>query len=264
MSTIILRYLVQGLQRETHNIEDSLLVLHADDDIDMLKESICKKHDLLKKSSSVEKIFNHECEKLSDISKPINSIFEFLLKEKNIHIIVSFEELMWMKINDVEVYTKTWKAKNEPKAYITFLHSYVDHIGFYDHIFSKFKDNNIKVNAFDQCGHGRTWKKNANPSVGKGWDIAIEDIKKFVEKQDRKDAPHFLIGHGVEGALAFYATMDKAIESISGCIALSPLLKPFEQGIDVPEILIRARKLVNRVFPNFTIKLELDSEKLTS
>ncbi|CAG8854727.1 20849_t:CDS:2, partial [Gigaspora margarita] len=107
----------------------------------------------LEKSSSVEKIFNHECEKLSDISKPIHSIFEFPLKEKNIHIIVSFEELMWMKINDVEVYTKTWKAKNEPKAYITFLHSYVDHIGFYDHIFSKFKDNNIEVNAFDQCGH---------------------------------------------------------------------------------------------------------------
>ncbi|CAG8839776.1 8918_t:CDS:2, partial [Gigaspora margarita] len=83
-------------------------------------------------------------------------------------------------------------------------------------------------------------------------------------KQDRKDAPHFLMGHGVGGALALYATMNKAIESISGCIALSPLLKPFEQGIDVPEILIRAGKLVNRVFPNFTIKLELDSEKLTS
>lgn len=84
---------------------------------------------------------------------------------------------MWMKINGVEVYTKTWKPKNEPKAYITFLHSYVDHIGFYDHIFCKFKDNNIEVNAFDQCGHGRTWKKNANPNVGKGWGSAIEDIK---------------------------------------------------------------------------------------
>ncbi|CAG8623482.1 4571_t:CDS:2 [Gigaspora rosea] len=200
-------------------------------------------------SSSVEKvsISNHKCEKLSDITKSISSIFEFPLKEENIHIIVSFEELMWMKINDVEVYTKTWKAKDEPKAYITFLHSYVDHVGFYNHIFSKFKDDNIEVNAFDQCGHGRTWKKNANPSVGKGWDDAIEDIKKFIEKQDREEVVrHFLMGHSVGGALALYATMYNKIEGLSGCIALSPLLKPFKQGIDLE---IETKKLTsNRSF----------------
>ncbi|CAG8850931.1 26016_t:CDS:2, partial [Racocetra persica] len=33
---------------------------------------------------------------------------------------------------------------------------------------------------------------------------------------------------------------------------------------DVPEILIRAGKLVNKMLPNFTIKLEIDPEKLTS
>ncbi|KAF0507107.1 Alpha/Beta hydrolase protein [Gigaspora margarita] len=281
MSTITLRYLVQGLQRETPNIKDSLLVLHADYDVGMLKESICKNHGLVCKNkniilwkidipkndkrikqletslvkkvfdqkceklsnrefirdifkscpktnhihiivsiaSIVEQVFNHECEKLLDITKPINSIFKFPLKEKNIHIIVSFENLMWMKINGVEVYTKTWKPKNEPKAYITFLHSYVDHI----------------------------------------------------EKQDRKGSSLFngtwcgvlncLIFQG--GALALYAIMDTKIKDFSGCIALSPLFK-LEQGINAPEILIRVGKIVNRLFSNFTIKLELDSERFTS
>ncbi|CAG8806868.1 9710_t:CDS:2, partial [Racocetra persica] len=147
-------------------------------DISMNDEKI----EQLKNVSSVEEVFNYEyekCEKLSNITKTID------------------KELVWMKINDIEVYTKTWKA-DDPKAYVTFLHSSVDHIGFYDHIFSKFKDNNIEVNAFDRCGHGRTWKKNGNPSVGKGWDVAIKDIKKFVMKQNRKqEAPHFLMGHGV-------------------------------------------------------------------
>ncbi|CAG8841782.1 40488_t:CDS:2, partial [Gigaspora margarita] len=65
------------------------------------------------------------------------------------------------------------------------------------------------------------------------------------------------------GALALYATMDTKIKDLSGCIALSPLFK-LEQGINAPEILIRAGKIVNRLIPNFTIKLELDSERFTS
>ncbi|CAG8708892.1 28910_t:CDS:2, partial [Dentiscutata erythropus] len=191
-------------------------------------------------------------EELSNITKTINNIFEFPLKEENIHIVVSFAK--------------------DPKAYITFLHSSLDHIGFYDHVFSKFKDKNIEVNAFDRCGQGRTWKKNGNPSVGKGWEVASKEIKEFVKKQERKKgASHFLMGHGVRGlfALVYAEKEDKNTAEgkrglFDGYIALSPALKLHNQGIDVPEILIRAGKLVNRMIPNFTIMLEIDSEHLTA
>ncbi|CAG8833192.1 39625_t:CDS:1, partial [Gigaspora margarita] len=114
MSTITLRYLVQGLQRETPNIKDSLLVLHADYDVGMLKESICKNHDLVcenkdiilwkidipkndkrikqLETSLVEKVFDQKCEKLSD-GEFIRDIFKSCPKKNHIHIIASIASI---------------------------------------------------------------------------------------------------------------------------------------------------------------------------
>ncbi|CAG8741767.1 1445_t:CDS:2 [Cetraspora pellucida] len=131
------------------------------------------------------KILGCECIELSDITETIKNIFKLPLKQNHTYIIVFITKLTWMKINDISIYIKTWKAEtDDPKAYITFLHGFADRIDFYDHIFTEFSEAGIEVNAFDRRGHGRTYKEVGNPIIGGNWKDAIKDITKFIEKQN--------------------------------------------------------------------------------
>ncbi|CAG8578770.1 14870_t:CDS:2, partial [Gigaspora rosea] len=206
-------------------------------DITLWKVNIPMNHEIIKefkKNITIE----DKCKKLSNILEPIKDIFEFPLNEENVHVIISIDL----------------------KAYITFLHGFVDRIDFYDHIFSKFSKEGIEVNAFDRRGHGRTSKKVGNSKIGEGWKDAIQDIKKFIEKQEqrenrKKEAPHFLMGHGV--LALYYATI--CDQPLSGYIALSPLLK----ALSVPQI-IHAGKLFNKLLPYFAIKVDDEPEHYAS
>ncbi|CAG8751747.1 40116_t:CDS:1, partial [Gigaspora margarita] len=114
MSTITLRYLIQGLEGETPNTDGPPSVFHADinikNKVGKLKEIICKNNDFIcenediilwkvdipesdkrikqLKTSLIEKVFDQKCEKLSD-GEFIQDIFKSYPKTNHIHIIAS-------------------------------------------------------------------------------------------------------------------------------------------------------------------------------
>ncbi|CAG8745379.1 22832_t:CDS:2, partial [Dentiscutata erythropus] len=232
--------------------------VNINDDVYTLKKSILKEINFPKNKDLTlwkvnvtmnDEIFEKNEEELKCKCRKLSDILETVKKK-----------LKWIKINDINVYTKTWKAeKDEPKAYITFLHGHADRIDFHDHVFSKFSEAGIEVNAFDRRGHGRTCKEVGNPIIGGSWKDAIKDITEFIEKQNRKEGiPHYLMGHSMGGALALYyaAVCDQPLD---GYIALSPLLKI----VSVP-LIFHVGRLFNKLLPYFVIKIDDKPEKFAS
>ncbi|CAG8693563.1 9467_t:CDS:1, partial [Racocetra fulgida] len=113
-NTLPLRYIVQGHLGETLPIKTFELDFDDNKNVGVLKTSICENEDLKEficknedltlwkvdipvndrrikqlKTSLVEKVFNHKCEKLSDNKEIIKDIFTPHLKKNHIHIIAS-------------------------------------------------------------------------------------------------------------------------------------------------------------------------------
>jgi acylglycerol lipase len=54
--------------------------------------------------------------------------------------------------SDKELYTRTWTPTGKVKASVCFIHGFGEHCKRYDNLFKVFKDNGIKVKAYDQRG----------------------------------------------------------------------------------------------------------------
>jgi alpha-beta hydrolase superfamily lysophospholipase len=140
-------------------------------------------------------------------------------------------------------------------ATVAFIHGLGEHIGRYDHVFSKFASAGIRVFAYDQRGFGRTVLQNShlvdgiyffavlyiliithNTDIGsksnamvlgdsQGLSVALADIYRAcrVEKEVgvRQDGvPHFLFGHSMGGFLALRFAIDYGKEvGLTGVIS---------------------------------------------
>lgn len=72
-----------------------------------------------------------------------------------------------MPDDNVDIYARLWQPKGKPVATVTFVHGLGEHIARYEHVFSKFAENSIRVFAYDQRGFGRTVLQNSHHVDGK-------------------------------------------------------------------------------------------------
>ncbi|GAM24077.1 hypothetical protein SAMD00019534_072510 [Acytostelium subglobosum LB1] len=117
---------------------------------------------------------------------------------------------------------RSWKPTVPVVATVTFIHGIGEHSGRYEHVFSKFAENGILVNAFDQRGHGKSGgTRGHSPSL----EQSLKDITLIASNADPA-LPHFIYGHSFGGCLALHYTLKNQERAPAGCVVTSPLIKP--------------------------------------
>ncbi|GAM24563.1 hypothetical protein SAMD00019534_077380 [Acytostelium subglobosum LB1] len=148
----------------------------------------------------------------------------------------------------VKLFTRSWKPAGPTLATVTFIHGLGEHSGRYEHVFSKFAENGIAVNAYDQRGFGKSSGPRAySPSL----DQTMKDVA-MVAASANPNLPHFIMGHSFGGCLALHYTLKKSERDPTGCIITSPLIKPAFKVSD-------AKYLVGSFISKFWSTLTVDN-----
>jgi acylglycerol lipase len=136
----------------------------------------------------------------------------------------------WVKVPGAELYSRTWTPVPASLSYlpiiatVLFVHGLGEHCERYDHVFSAFAAQGIKVLSYDQRGFGKTGRKAGIIGHSEGINVVNTDIKAMSALIRTKDVPHFIMGHSMGGflALQFVAA---GYEQFDGVIASAPLTK---------------------------------------
>jgi len=147
------------------------------------------------------------------------------------------------------------KPEQAPIATVTFIHGYGEYIERYSHVFPRFADAGIKVNACDQRGHGKSEGISGHsPSI----EQSLEDISTLVSLAD-PNIPHFLYGHSMGGGFALlYAS--KTTDKFAGIIASDPLIR---LALNVPYLKVIGGRIVSKFLPTARVYNEINVDNLT-
>ncbi|PCH36597.1 lysophospholipase [Wolfiporia cocos MD-104 SS10] len=137
-----------------------------------------------------------------------------------------------------QFYTRTYRAATSPpRAVLLFLHGFAEHVGRHEHEHTYWAARGITVFAMDERGFGRTAldsKRSKDAAYGKTChELEMRDIEFWVRylRKEYPDAPLFLMGHSMGGALALaFPTQSRpppsteTVEMLSGVVSSSPLI----------------------------------------
>ncbi|KAJ3383487.1 hypothetical protein HDU92_004103 [Lobulomyces angularis] len=155
------------------------------------------------------------------------------------------------------LYFRYWIPKVRTKATLTFVHGYGEHISRYDHFFSLFSENGIKVGGYDQRGFGKTVKLNGIYGHNYGFENVLNDISLANERIREKEIPHFVMGHSMGGGKGIVLRWCIEYgENIQGCIVSAPLIN---FGSIVPKLAAWQKYLVYflaNFFPTYNLRGE--------
>jgi alpha-beta hydrolase superfamily lysophospholipase len=126
-------------------------------------------------------------------------------------------------VKNRKIVWRSWSpAGEEPvKGVLTIAHGYGEHSGRYAHVASRLTAEGYAVYAPDHNGHGRSKGKAGRVSLP----AAITDLHQMivtVSKARHPDAPQFLLGHSMGGAIALrYASAHQ--DRLTGLVVSAPL-----------------------------------------
>lgn len=114
---------------------------------------------------------------------------------------------------NTQFYTRTYiSPSSNPKALLTAVHGFNEHIGRFTHFHASFAQRGIAVFAFDQRGFGLTAQKKENGGGKKyaqtSWREQLEDIEWAVKEGRRVegcgDLPVFMMGNSMVSLFKIY------------------------------------------------------------
>ncbi|WP_445223364.1 lysophospholipase [Burkholderia sp. Ac-20379] len=162
----------------------------------------------------------------------------------------------------VELAAWRWPAGDAPRATVALIHGLGEHARRYDALAGKLNAAGIELVAIDLRGHGRS----PGPRAWvERFDRYLDDadaLVDFATRGARSDAPLFLMGHSMGGAIAALYAIERANargRRFSGLILSSPALAP---GRDVPRWMLAASRFISRVWPRFPA-LKIDAALLS-
>ncbi|AZQ50470.1 alpha/beta hydrolase [Burkholderia cenocepacia] len=157
----------------------------------------------------------------------------------------------------LELASYRWPAGDgaaPPRATIALVHGLAEHAGRYAALAGRLNAAGIDVLAIDLRGHGqspgrRVWVER--------FDGYLNDAEALVAEAARGDAPLFLMGHSMGGAVAALYAIERAQargHALTGLVLSSPALAP---GRDVPRWMLAVSRVISRVWPTFpAIRIE--------
>lgn len=115
---------------------------------------------------------------------------------------------------------KSWLPEGKPRAVIVALHGFNDYSNAFKMPGEFFRKRGVATYAYDQRGFG------ASPHTGiwAGEENLVHDLRQCVRqlKKRHPDAPVYVLGESMGGAVAIAALADDAFPSVDGLILLAP------------------------------------------
>ncbi len=151
----------------------------------------------------------------------------------------------------LELASYRWPAGSgtaPPRATIALVHGLAEHAGRYAALAGRLNAAGIDVLAIDLRGHGQSPGKRA---WVERFDDYLDDADALVAEAARGNAPLFLMGHSMGGAVAALYAIERAPASghaLTGLVLSSPALAP---GRDVPRWMLAVSRVISRAWPTF-------------
>lgn len=166
-------------------------------------------------------------------------------------------ELRLPGCGDAELFAQAWLPEGDPRALLVISHGLAEHGGRYRELAAELVSRGYAVYALDHRGHGRSGGPRANIER---FSYLVTDLSSFIGRAQREhpDAPLFLLGHSMGGAIALACAMRD--ESLLTGLALSaPALAAGEALSPLKLLLVR---LLSAVAPG-TGALKLPAEAIS-
>jgi acylglycerol lipase len=135
-----------------------------------------------------------------------------------------------------------------PRATVALVHGLAEHAGRYAALAARLNAADIELMSIDLRGHGQSPGKRVWVDR---FDDYLDDADALVAAAARNDAPLFLMGHSMGGAIAALYAIERAPargRTFAGLVLSSPALAP---GRDVPRWMLAVSRFISRVLPTF-------------
>jgi acylglycerol lipase len=145
---------------------------------------------------------------------------------------------------DAQLYAQAWLPERDPDAVVVISHGLAEHGGRYADLAARLVSSGHAVYALDHRGHGRSTGMRANIDR---FSYLVSDLSAFVGRaqQQHPDAPVFLLGHSMGGAIALDCAL-RYLGSLRGLVLSAPALSP---GEAVPPLKAWIVRLLSRLAP---------------
>ncbi len=151
-----------------------------------------------------------------------------------------------------------WLPKKS-SALVLIVHGIGEHAARYGKVAAALNEGGFAVYSFDLRGHGESSGKRGH--IG-SFKTTIEDIDALIcrARETIGDIPLFIYGHSLGGGIALSKMMNS--KSVTkGFVITSPWLELVDKK---PAALISVSRILNSVFPSFTLPTKLDASLLSS
>lgn len=166
-------------------------------------------------------------------------------------------DVQWRSADGLLLVGRCWEPDGEPKAVVCLVHGLGEHCGRYAHVAAALNDAGYAVLASDKRGHGRSEGKRGHvPS----YDALMDDIGLLLAQAAERypGKPRFLYGHSLGGNEVLNYALRRRPD-VAGVVSTSPGLRP---GFKPPALQLAAGRLMNRLWPAFTMPNSLEMDAL--
>lgn len=178
------------------------------------------------------------------------------MKDKNNY---SQKEGFFKSYKETQIFFQTWETPN-PKLHIVVTHGHGEHSECYHRLVNFFANQNINFTAWDLRGHGRSEGKRGYVESFNDYIYDFEILIDQLEKINNDNIPTIYLAHSM-GALIQNKYFISNTDFLPAAQVLSSPLFGF--SLPVPSIKDKASRLLNLVYPKFTLWNEITHEMLT-
>lgn len=167
---------------------------------------------------------------------------------------VKTDEGFWHAFDGERLFWTSWAPEAGPsRGAVALMHGYGEHSARYDHVAAALCRAGYGVLAIDARGHGRSTGKRGH--VDKYDDYVLDyDLLRMHTADRWPSLPVFCMGHSNGGQIVLrYALRDP--DGVKGFVVSSPMCG---LSMDVPPAKALAGRIMNRVWPSFSIPSGLD------
>jgi len=172
---------------------------------------------------------------------------DFLVEAEDYSQVMNHDVLPWLKKKetvetvrgkgDISLYAVSYPAE-DPLATVVLVHGFTENAFKYSELIFSLLHNRFSVVAYDQRGHGRSWRAEgiSDPSVTyvDRFEDYVDDLKAvcdhFLPAMPR---PSFVFAHSMGGAVASLF-LEKYPEVFSAAVLCAPMIAPQTRGVPFP------------------------------
>lgn len=154
------------------------------------------------------------------------------------------------------LFRRAWQP-DAPHHVVVFVHGYAEHSGRYDELGTAFAEAGFAVEAFDLRGHGRSTGERCHVD---GFAQYLDDVDIVLgfAREAYAGLPIHLMGHSMGGLIVLTHLIER-----SPVVATGVVTGPALSVGGAPALQLFAAKLLAKVRPTFTLKMELDATGLS-